>query len=83
MRPHQGTPAVNSQEADQTLGFEGQSEGLKSGDSSTDLVTSPEVEEKQFTNEAGWCLIYNSLIIFQVFSILLIVKVYLSIKVDI
>ena len=75
IRPHQGTPAiyqdkesgeVEKEEATPS-GEEQQAAGgqVKAAESKLDLASSPELEDKQFTNEAGNCF---SLQIFLTFS---------------
>jgi len=63
VRPHQGTPMILSdKENDEVEGEETKSSGeeqqaasgvLKASESKLDLASSPELEDKQFTNEAG------------------------------
>ena len=69
VRPHQGTPMILSdKENDEVEGEETKSSGeeqqaasgvLKASESKLDLASSPELEDKQFTNEAGNCFYYN------------------------
>ncbi len=73
VRPHQGTPMILSdKENDEVDGEETKSSGeekqaasgvVKAAESNLDLASSPELEDKQFTNEAGNCFYHKILFV--------------------
>ena len=60
VRSHKGTPAVNKEAVPTPTVEKGQTPELKTPEPKVELASSPDLEEKQFTNEAGktLCIFY-------------------------